>query len=399
MKIYRFTITATNLCRLGHESTCGESFGMTTMFKTLNNKPRGRARVLLMGPSLQQNGGMAEVQKLICEYLSQDLKVEHICTHDEGSIVHRLIVFGKAVGIFLKKLLTRETDLIHIHMSERGSVLRTLFLVLCTFIFRYPVLIHTHGAEFAPFFTKLPKWMQNLISYIFRRCSGFIVLSQSWNEFYRYQMKLRDDRIFTLPNSVELPAYVPKRDRTQVTKLVFCGRVGERKGAFDLIQALSLLPDPLKDATELVLAGDGDLEQAQRLISALGLSNTVQLQGWVDPVQRDQLLEDADIFILPSYNEGLPLAILEAMAWELPIISTPVGGIPEVVIHGQNGLLVEPGNVEELSQSIQSLIQDDKLRQSMGKHAREIAKFFDANSYSLKLAKIYNRVLQDSKVS
>ena len=109
----------------------------------------------------------------------------------------------------------------------------------------------------------------------------------------------------------------------------------------------------------------------------LRLSGNVRFLGWVGPEQRDQILKEADIFILPSYNEGLPMAILEAMAWGLPIITTPVGGIPEVLIQGQNGLLVEPGNVNQLSKSIQYLMQDMALRQSMGKCSRETAKSFD----------------------
>ncbi len=359
-------------------------------------KTKQKVRVLLMGPSLRQNGGMAEVQKLICEHTSDNLQIEHICTHDEGSLSHRSLVFGKALTRFIRKLLSRETDLIHIHMSERGSVARTLLLVLIAFAFRCPVLIHTHGAEFAPFFCKLPQWLQKLMSFIFRRCSGFIVLSESWKEFYCYQMKLNTLKVFTLPNAVALPPHVPDREQLRASKLVFCGRVGQRKGAFDLIQAFSLLPNHLKNSTELILAGDGDLEQAQEMTTKLELSSSVRFLGWIGSKQRDQILKEADIFVLPSYNEGLPMAILEAMAWGLPIITTPVGGIPEVVIQGQNGLLIEPGNVSQLSKSIQYLMQDITLRQSMGKFSRETVKSFDINSYSKKLTSIYNNVLKMS---
>lgn len=351
-------------------------------------------QALILGPSLEQNGGMATVQKMILEYELNQFNLQHICTHDEGSIFHRGIVFAKALMTFTQELFLRRVDLVHIHISERGSVLRKILLVLLSLAFHKPILIHTHGAEFESFFSQLPKWAQKTLSAIFQKCDAFIVLSKSWQKFYVSQLGLNPDRVFTLPNAVKLPLIVPIRSNSTPIKLVFCGRIGARKGAFDLVQALTYLTDDQKAMTQLMMAGDGDLEQGQHLSEQLDLSHHVTFLGWLSPQERDELLAHADVFILPSYNEGLPVAILEAMAWGLPIITTPIGGIPEVIIPNQNGLLVEPGNIQQLSKAIQLLIDDQQLRHSLGKAARETAKSFDASTYGERLENIYDAVLQ-----
>jgi glycosyltransferase involved in cell wall biosynthesis len=105
------------------------------------------------------------------------------------------------------------------------------------------------------------------------------------------------------------------------------------------------------------------------------------------------MLAKADVFVLPSYNEGLPMALLEAMSWGLPVITTPVGGIPEVVSNTQNGLLVTPGDIQQLSEAMQSLIKEEKLRLSLGSAARISVAPLDVKDYFGSLKSIYHSVL------
>lgn len=369
---------------------------MKTKFNRFQKKSSLKSyyQALILGPSLGQNGGMATVQNLILAHAPSQYTLRHICTHDEGSALHRGIIFIRAIASFLRSLLFKKVDIVHIHVSERGSVLRTVLLTILSFIFHRPVVLHAHGAEFKSFFSKMPGWVQNIISGIFGQCDGFIVLSDFWQNFYISQLGLTPERVFTLPNAVELPSEIPCRQNSSPINLVFCGRVGHRKGAFDLLQAFAGLPPHLKACARLTVAGDGEIEQGQFLADRLGLSDHVTFLGWINPSQRDQILANANIFILPSYNEGLPLAILEAMAWGLPPITTPVGGIPEVVVPNQNGLLVAPGNVQQLSKAIRYLLEDAELRLKLGKSARATAESLDIRTYTHRLGHIYDRVLQ-----
>lgn len=349
-----------------------------------------KLKIIMLGVGLEQNGGIAAFEKLLMKYAPSDIEIQHITSHEEGSIAHKLTVFGQALGKFLWRIVFQKTDIVYLQISERANLFRKSIFALIAFLFRKPVLLHAHGAEFHITYSRLPQWAKQLLSNIFRRCSGLIVLSNTWKDYYVLNLGLNPQQVFVLPNPTELPVQIPQRLNSHKVTLLFCGRVGQRKGTFDLIRAFANLPDEQKNCTELFIAGDGEIEQGCRLVENLNLTEHITFLGWVNSAQRDELLAKADVFILPSYNEGLPLAILEAMSWGLPVISTPVGGIPELVIPGQNGLLVNPGHIEELSAAMQLLIENGSLRRSLGVVARKIVEPFDVRSYCCRLANIFH---------
>jgi glycosyltransferase involved in cell wall biosynthesis len=350
-------------------------------------------QIVMVGSSLRQKGGISSVENLILKYTPETFSIGHITTHDEGSVFYRLKVFVKAILSLLSLFLKQKIDLLHIHFSERGSVFRKMLVIFIARCFNKPILMHAHGAEFHPFFASVPQWVQNSIRVSFSNIRGLITLSKLDRDLYIDSLQIPEERVIVLPNPVELPFKVPERSDRESVKLVFLGRVGLRKGAFDLIEAFAKLPAAQKEKTSLIFAGDGDIEQGEQLVSKLGLGGKVFFSGWIDKNQRESLLADADIFILPSYNEGLPMAILEAMSWGLPVIATPVGGIPEVTIPGENGLLVTPGSVQQLADAIKLAIDDKPLRLSMGKNARQTAEKFEIKNYWRSLAEIYHSMV------
>lgn len=346
--------------------------------------------VLMFGASLEQNGGIATVEKLIIKYTVADVNIQHITSHDEGTIAHRVKVFAKCVSIFIKKLITERIDIIHIHISDGGSILRKAIITLVSLLFGKPVVMHAHGAEFHLTYAKLPKIFQQAVNWIFYQCQCFIVLSNNWQDYYVNNLGLNKKKVVVLPNPTELPEHIPERENQTLIKFVFCGRVGQRKGAFDLINAFANLSEDEQSKSQLILAGDGEIEKAQQLVAELKLKEKVTFLGWINSRQRDELLSQADVFILPSYNEGLPMAILEAMGWGLPVITTPVGGIPELVIAHQNGLLVTPGDIQQLAAAMKLVLNNEYLRISLGQVARENVQKFDIKKYSHILANIYH---------
>ncbi len=348
-------------------------------------------KIIMVGASLEQNGGIATVEKLILKHIFDHIEIQHINSHDEGSIGYRLRVFTWALGNLLWILIFQKTDIVYIHLSDGGSVLRKAIITLIAFIFRKPVLIHTHGAEFHVTYSKLPQLAKQLLNSIFAGCNSFIVLSNTWKDFYVLNLGLEPEQVFVLPNPTELPDQIPQRLNVSQVSLLFCGRVGERKGTFDLIKAFAKLPQEIQNYSQLTIAGDGDIKAARNLVETLNITAHINFVGWVNSEERDKLLINADIFILPSYNEGLPMAILEAMGWGLPIITTPVGGIPELVIQNKNGLLVTPGDIQELSQAMQSLIENENLRLSLGKDARATVTPFDVHNYCGQLSNIFSQ--------
>lgn len=355
-----------------------------------------KLNILMLGASLEQNGGIATVEKLMLKYASRDVEFQHITSHDEGTILHRIKVFIKAFAALLWNLLTSKADIVHVHISDGGSLVRKAAIALIALIFNKPVLMHAHGAEFHVTYSKLPQWGQSVFSKISRRCDDFIVLSKTWEKYYISNLGLKEKQVLVLPNPTELPAQIPIREDNSLIKFGFFGRVGARKGTFDLIKAFAQMPSCLQFSSELIVAGDGDIEEARKLVESLNLQNQVKFLGWIDSQTRDKLLADIDVFVLPSYNEGLPMALLEAMGWGLPAIVTPVGGIPELVSSTDNGLLVTPGDIQQLSKAMQELIENKPLRVSLGNAARQSVIPFDVKTYCTQLHKIYNSVL-DSK--
>lgn len=350
-------------------------------------------KILMLGESLERQGGIVSVEKLILEEATPEVVFKFIPTLPNGSGVKKIVVFLQAIVELFWRLLRGEADLVHIHVSERGSAFRQAITTLVVLLFRKPVLMHTHSSDFHSFYSKLPQGVQQWMSWVFGNCTRFIVLSESWKKYYVENLGVKPDRVVVLPNPVKIPAQVPQRLNSENVSFVFLGRIGQRKGAFDLINAFASLPDELKTRARLTIAGDGEGEKARDLVKNLNLTHYITILDWVNQEQRDAMLAKADAFVLPSYNEGLPMAVLEAMSWSLPVITTPVGGIPEVIKHTQNGLLVTPGDMQQLSEAMKSLIEDEKLRLYLGSNARVSVTPLDVKDYFGSLSNIYHSVL------
>ena len=350
-------------------------------------------QITMLGESLERQGGIVSVEKLILEEATSDIQIKHITTLPNGSAVHKILVFFQAIVELFWSLLNREADLIHIHVSDRGSPFRHSITTLIGWLFQKPVIIHTHSADFHLFYSKLPQLLKQWLSWSFCKCTRFIVLSDSWKKFYIENLGLKSEQVIVLPNPVKIPAQIPQRLDSKQVFFLFLGRIGQRKGAFDLIQAFASISPTQQSRAKLTMAGDGDGEQARSLIQTLNLTDYITILDWVDQEKRDDLLAKADVFVLPSYNEGLPMALLEAMSWGLAVITTPVGGIPEIVTQHQNGLLVNPGDIQQLSEAMQSLIADDNLKTSLGSNARTRVKHLDIKDYLASLKHIYASVI------
>ncbi|MEA5601264.1 glycosyltransferase family 4 protein [Nostoc sp. UHCC 0252] len=346
-------------------------------------------KITMLGESLERQGGIVSVQRLILEEATSDIKFTHITTLPNGSASQKLLVFVQAIGELFWNLLNKKADLIHIHVSDRGSAFRHSITTVISWLFQKPLIIHTHSADFHLFYSQLPQFLKKWLSWSFCKCTRFIVLSDSWKKFYIENLGLKPEQVIVLPNAVRIPAQIPQRLDSNEVFFLFLGRIGERKGAFDLIHAFASIPIEEKSKAKLVIAGDGDVEKARSLIQSLNLVDYITIFDWVNQEKRDELLAKADVFVLPSYNEGLPMALLEAMSWGLAVITTKVGGIPEVVTQDHNGLLINPGEIQQLSEAMQSLIADKNLRMLLGNNARIRVKDLDINNYLASLKYIY----------
>lgn len=350
-------------------------------------------QVVMLGAGLDVMGGISSVEKLILEQGVPEVNLKHIATLQDVSKIKKILVFKQAISNFVSTLLQQKVNLIHIHFSSRGSTFRTLALIIISLFFRKPIILHSHGSGFHVFYGNQSLLIRKLINYLFNKCDHMIVLSNSWKKFYLNNLGLTESKIVVLPNPVKFPSHIKHSKDSDMVKFVFLGRIGERKGAFELIKAFSHIPSQQRSKAYLTMAGDGDVKQARNLVKDLELTKQIKILDWVNSEERDALLADSDVFVLPSYNEGLPMAMIEAMSFGLSIITTPVGGIPELINHGDNGLLVKPGDIPELASAMQSLIENEDLKNSLKIKAEQSVKPLDIQQYCLSLGSIYQSLI------
>jgi len=349
-----------------------------------------RVKVLQFGPALDVRGGVSSVEQLILDYLPQYASIRHVATMTEGSRLERATVFARAVSVLWRSLESLDQAVVHIHFASRGSALRKLILARMVAHAHRPLILHAHGAGFDRFYRGLPAPVRSMVSRTLQQATVLIALSSQWRDFYVEECEVSPSQVVVLPNPVRVPPYIPERAGRAHVQFLFLGRLGRRKGAYDLVKAFLALPEQLRARARLTLAGDGDLDGVTKL--AAPLKERVRVLPWIDAPTRERLLVESDVFVLPSRAEGVPMSLLEAMAAGLPCITTPVGGIPDVFTHGAEGLFIPPGDTTQLGAALRILIEDEPARLAAGRRAHERARSFDVHAYARHLGDIYQRI-------
>lgn len=174
------------------------------------------------------------------------------------------------------------------------------------------------------------------------------------------------------------------------------GKLEEDKGIYDLIKVGEKIITKNRNV-KFVICGNGEIKKVRFIVDEKGISQYFDILGWI--TEKKKYFEESDIYILISYFEGMPVSVLEAASYGLPIIATSVGAIPEVVQDGLNGYLVSPGDVEEIAKKLLELIYDKNLRRLMGMESYNIAnKKFEANIIAKRLSAIYQGILENWKI-
>ena len=314
-------------------------------------------------------------------------------THDGGR--NALLCFPLRLVKFIRALTRDRIDLCHINLSVRGSTLRKLIFGWICRRLGCPYVIHLHGSTYREFFEHLPAPAKTIVQRFFRNAAGVIVLGTVWRDYVVSAIGVEPERITVLPNAVAGPVTFSAAQNDDVPRILFLGRLGERKGVPELIEALAS-PQMRALSWTATLAGDGDIARFRSQANALALADRVAFPGWVDPEQAAHLLQASHILVLPSHAENLPLSMLEAMAYGLCPIVTPVGAIPDVIKDGGNGILVPVGDAAALASALAGIVgQPEKRRRLAAKARADFQANYDIRDYRKKLEAIYLDVLSD----
>ena len=345
--------------------------------RTLASRPF----IYIACPWTPKGGGMFKV----ADYLIQSqapctaagqARLTPLDTRGSGPAASSLLVLLGALAHLLHGRLGGRLAGVHVNMAERLSLLRKSAVVLTCRALGLPVVLHLHAAQLHHFYRRLPGWAQALTRRVFGLADCCVVLGEASRRFVTEELRVPADRVRVLINGVPEPSAARRRPE-ELQRVLFVGNLSARKGVDELLQALA---QPGFDAQRLQvsLAGGGDVAAYEKRAQALGLDSWVRFEGWADQARVGELMAQADVLVLPSHDEGLPLVILEALSHGLAVLCTPVGEIPDALQDGEHALFVAPGDVAGLARQLPRLLADAPLRQRSTKRSFPCGAFLTA---------------------
>lgn len=333
-------------------------------------------KILVLATSRKTRGGITSVV-LAHEKGAQwnDYHCRWIETHRDRNIIVKLWYFIHSLITYV--ILLPQYDIVHIHLSEPPSALRKIPFMWLAKLWKKKTIVHFHS--FSVDTTIGSKWAW-VYQYLFGKADVVITLSEFWRQQVAEFLKDTTGKVRIVYNPcpdikknngmgvfADSDAHISAKN-----VILYAGTVTPRKGYADLIQAFAKIAGSHQDWM-IVFAGNGEIEHGQILADALGVSSQTLFLGWCSGADKDRAFREASIFCLPSYAEGFPMAVLDAWAYGLPVITTPVGGIPDVAKDGENMLLSKPGDIEGLANCLERMITDVTLRKKISNASKEFA--------------------------
>jgi len=357
-----------------------------------------KIKIIMIGP-FPKNDNHGGISSVISSYFSCDIfkenNIKYIATSCSGNVIKKIMSMATSMFKLVICLVFVDIKLLHIHTASWRSFYRKSAFVFIGKIFRKKVILHIHGGEFNLFYAWGPKINQWFITKVLDSADMILVLSDAWVNEIKSKSNTHNIRIVYNPvNTRDFQSLSYKNKRTKENiNVIFLGRLSANKGIYDLLKVMSLVLEK-EPYVRFVLCGDGDIDNCRLICEQQGFSDKVIFCGWVYGQKKIDEIRNADVFVLPSYNEGLPVSILEAMSAGLPIVSTNVGGIPNIIKDGINGFLFKPGDVKAIADGIIKFARDGELRTEIGEYnSIQANNLFDVDIVVKQLFQIYKELL------
>lgn len=337
-------------------------------------------KVLVVSTSRKTRGGITAVLKLYEQStMWKDYRCRWIGTHRDGNLLRKL--WYMANGAIMYVLLLPFYDIVHFHISLEKTVVRKYPLFRLAKCLGKKTIIHLHCGS------QIDDIWNDKYQYLFEHCDYGIVLSESLKNIVERYIG-QSDKLKVVYNPCPIITETTQYEKQK--NILFSGTLYEGKGYKDLIKAFAKIAERYPD-WKVVLAGNGEEDQARSLARDLGVLDQVVLLGWVKDEAKHKAFSEAKALCLPSYAEGFPMAVLDAWAYGLPVVTTPVGGIPDVAIEGENMLLFEPGDEKTLAHKLEMIISDKELRDKLHRESLSLATTkFNLYTITEQVARIYD---------
>lgn len=341
--------------------------------------------VLIIATSRKTRGGITSV--VLAHETGEQWKKYHcrwIQTHRDGPAWRKIFYFVTALVQFI--VLVPFCDLVHIHLA---AVNRKMPFVAITKIFRKKLIVHLHfpGAES----TLYDKRLSPRYKWCMKKADVVIALSNTWKKLIEETYHIHNIRVIYNPCPSVNRELSEKTDKY----ILYAGTVDHRKGYDDMIEAFAKV-HTLCSGWRLVFAGNGEIERGKRMASELGIGDKCEFLGWVSGTEKEKAFQNASAYCLSSYAEGFPMGVLDAWAYGLPVITTPVGGLPDVLKDGFNALVNQPGDIDALAENFKKIANDD-VRHAIARESLKLADgIFSAKEINRQLGKLYEELTGSS---
>jgi len=350
-------------------------------------------RILVVGPSYTKSkGGMQTVVEGIVnnEYLNTNFKIDFYASYIGGNILKRLFyqlfAFVKFIFIFSKY------DIFHLHMAAFGSTFRIIYYLRLLKKFNKKVIIHHHGGHYKVFMNDLSTKKVEYIKNHLQRADIFIALSEGWKIYFEKDLGLSN--VLVIKNSIEVSNFEKCRVNLEDNKnsFLFLGNIGENKGVYDLLKAIKeLVLD--KVIIKCYVAGHGEIKKFRNMVIEENLETYIEVVGWANFTQKKELLSKVGTLLLPSYNEAMPMVLLEAMAAGKALISTNVGAIPEIIIPEKNGFIIKPGDISALKECMKTIIDNPEILKVMSENnINKVTREYNSKIVYKRLEECYSKL-------
>lgn len=347
-------------------------------------------KVLLAGPNIYEKGklgGIITVMEVILE-LFPDMEYFSRSSEKTGNLLVSLLDFFKI--LFQWKAAVRENyDIIHLNTALMDSAIVRDY-ILCRMAYRQKcnILLHIHGGKY---FSQEPnRFIGYLLHGMLRRSKGVVVLGENEKDYFKKHYQ--SDHVYVIPNAVnfnELPEPAPKFQH-QTLRLIYFGRIVEAKGIYEILRALEKIKKEGSLSFHYQVNGNGKLldsyiEECQEKLGA-----NFTYGGVLSPAERWDVLNSMDVMLLPSYFEGLPMSLLEAMSVQCLCLTTPVGSIGDVILDKENGMLIPPRQSDPLREALLWIDAHREQAQTMGERGKQtVFELFRGSIYRERLLNVY----------
>lgn len=319
--------------------------------------------VLVVAPGHKGRGGIDSVVRLHQSTWVWSTFCRLLPTYDDSNSIKKIWAALKAYC--LAPLLIGQSKIVHFHLAAQTSMMRKFPIFIMALILRKKTIVHIHAGSEQSLFAETPKWLWKTI---LTRADKIIALSPSWAT--RILDHVNSAQVKTIYNPVKSFESSDKRPGSK-TIVLYAGKLESRKGFDLLIKAAPQILDRHQDV-EFWFAGHGDIDRARRIADALGVNKQVRFIGWIPAEDLESIYKMATIFCLPSYSEGVPMAVLEAMSHGLPVVCTPVGGLPDFITNNVHALFMGCGDVKSLTDAVLKLIDDPDFSYRIAQNGRGV---------------------------